>query len=72
MRLVILGVGLVVLALAGGCSEDGAVEKAGKRFDRAIDKLKHPGEGKLERLGRKTDEALDDARRAIEEAGESD
>jgi hypothetical protein len=63
---------VVALALGAGCREEGAVEKAGKKLDRALEKLAHPNEGPLERAGRKTDEALEEARRALEEAGERD
>ena len=70
MRRFVLLLGLAALALAGACREEGAVEKAGKKLDDAIDQLKHPNEGPLEKFGRKTDEALDDVKEALE--GESD
>ena len=60
------------LLLAGACREEGAVERAGRKLDEAIEDLSHPNEGPLEKLGRKTDETLEDARRALEEAGERD
>jgi hypothetical protein len=68
-------IGLLALAALlglGACRDEGAVEKAGKKLDDAVDKLTHPNEGPLEKLGRKTDEALDDAKEAIEEAAERD
>jgi hypothetical protein len=61
---------LVALLGLGACREEGAVEKAGKKLDEAVDKLTHPNEGPLEKLGRKTDEAFDDAKEAVEEAVE--
>ena len=67
MRRFLLLSALLVLALAGGCREEGAVEKAGKKLDEAIDELTHPNEGPLEKLGRKTDEAIDDAKDALKE-----
>lgn len=70
MRRFILMLGLAVLALAGACREEGAVEKAGKKLDRAIEDLKHPNEGPLEKFGRKTDEALEGVKEAL--AGEGD
>jgi hypothetical protein len=70
--MVIGGLVLVALLGYGACREEGAVEKAGKRLDDAVDKLTHPNEGPLEKLGRKTDEALDDAKDAIHEATEPD
>ncbi len=71
MRRVIL-LGLAALLVTGACHEEGAVEKAGKKLDEAVDKLTHPNEGPLEKLGRKTDEAIDDAKEAIDDAAMSD
>ena len=67
-----IGALVLVMALGLGCRDEGAVEKAGKKLDDAVDKLTHPNEGPLEKLGRKTDEAFDDAKEAIEEATEPD
>jgi len=66
MRRCILLFALAALALVGGCREEGAVEKAGKKIDETIDDLTHPNEGLVEKLGRKTDEALEDAKEALE------
>ena len=55
-----------------GCHEEGAAEKAGRKLDETVDKLRHPNEGTLERLGRKTDEALDEAKKTVEDATRSD
>lgn len=71
MRRFALGVGLVgltALATLGGCREEGAAEKAGRKLDEAVEELRNRGEGPLEELGRKTDEALEDARKALEDA----
>jgi hypothetical protein len=70
MRRFILLLGLAALALTGACREEGAVEKAGKKLDEAIDELKHPNEGPLEKFGRKTDEALEDVKEALEGEGD--
>ena len=70
MRRFILFPALAVLALAGACREEGAVEKAGKKVDEAIDDLTHPNEGAAEKLGRKTDEALEDVKEALEGEGD--
>jgi hypothetical protein len=70
MRRLVLLLGLAALALAGACREEGAVEKAGKKLDEALDELTHPNEGPLEKLGRKTDEALTDVKQALEEGRE--
>jgi hypothetical protein len=45
-----------------GCREEGPAEKAGRKVDETIDKLRHPNEGPLEKAGRKADEAADDLR----------
>jgi hypothetical protein len=68
----VIGALVLVMALGLGCREEGTVEKAGRKLDEVVDKLRHPNEGSLEKLGRKTDEALDDAKEAIEEAREPD
>ncbi len=52
------------------CKEEGKAEKAGRKFDEAIDKLRHGDEGTVERAGRKMDEALDDAEDEIDELRE--
>jgi hypothetical protein len=72
LRRVIGMLALVALVGLGGCRDEGAVEKAGKKLDEAVDKLTHPNEGPLEKLGRKTGEAFDDAKEAVEEAVEPD
>lgn len=51
----------VVALGALGCREEGALEKAGRKVDEAIDKLQHGDESALERAGRKIDEAVEDA-----------
>jgi hypothetical protein len=70
MRRFILMLGLAALALAGACREEGAVEKAGKKIDEAIDDLTHPNEGPVEKLGRKADEALAGVKEALEGEGD--
>ena len=49
----------VVLLLGGACSEPGPAEKAGKKVDEAVEKIKHGDEGPLEKAGRKMDESLE-------------
>jgi hypothetical protein len=70
MRRFILMLGLAALALAGACREEGAVEKAGKKIDQAIDDLTHPNEGPVEKLGRKADEAFEGVKEALEGEGD--
>ncbi len=57
-----------------GCSEEGPAEKAGKKVDEMVDRMRHGDEGDLEKAGRKLGEAVDDAVRetgeALEELGE--
>jgi hypothetical protein len=74
MRRLILLLGFAALLVTGvaACHEEGAVEKAGKKLDDAVDKLTHPNEGPLQKLGRKTDEAIDDAKEAIDDATKRD
>ena len=72
MRRFALLLGLAALFVLGACREEGAVEKAGRKLDEAVDDLTHPGEGPLEKFGRKTDEAIEDAKEAVEEAAERD
>ena len=57
---------LLTALLALGCREEGAVEKAGRKLDDALDELTHPNEGPLEKLGRKTDEAFEDVKEKLE------
>ena len=73
-RFVLLAVliGSTALGALGGCREEGAVEKAGRKLDDALDELTHPNEGPLEELGRKTDEALEEAKRKLEGSREDD
>jgi hypothetical protein len=59
------------LALASGavaCHEEGPAERAGRKFDKAVDELRHGKEGELEKAGRKIDEAVDDASEAVSDA----
>lgn len=70
MRRFILMLGLAALAVSGACREEGAVEKAGKKIDEAIDDLTHPNEGPVEKLGRKADEALEGVKEALEGEGD--
>jgi len=57
---------LLLAAPLVGCEEAGPLEKAGRKFDDAVDEITHPNEGALEKAGRKTDEALEDAREKLE------
>jgi hypothetical protein len=51
---------MMVLLAASGCSEEGAMEKAGRKLDDTVEKLQHGDEGALEKAGRKIDEALEE------------
>jgi len=55
---------------AVACKEEGPAEKAGRKMDEAVEKLRHGGEGSVEKAGRKMDEALEDAGDEIEELRE--
>ncbi|MBW2241453.1 MAG: hypothetical protein JRH01_05655 [Deltaproteobacteria bacterium] len=53
---------------SAGCREEGAAEKAGKKVDEMVDRLRYGDEGDLEKAGRKLGEAADDATRKTGEA----
>jgi hypothetical protein len=55
---------------AVACKEEGPAEKAGRKMDEAVEKLRHGGEGSVEKAGRKLDETFDDAGDEIEELRE--
>ena len=55
----VLALMMVQLAVSG-CPEEGAMEKAGREADEAVEKLRHGDEGALEKAGRKIDEALEE------------
>ena len=52
------------------CGEEGAGERAGRKVDETIERLRHGDEGTLEKAGRKADETLEEVEEAIEEADE--
>ena len=63
----VLGCALLVmgLALGGvGCKREGAVEKAGKQVDKAVEDVKDKinPEGPVEKAGKKIDQAVEDAK----------
>ncbi len=55
---------------AAGCREEGPAEKAGKKLDEVVDRVRHGDEGALEKAGRKLDEAVDEVGEALEDLGE--
>jgi len=62
-----LGSALLVMgfALVGvGCEREGAVEKAGKQVDKAVEDVKDKinPEGPVEKAGKKIDKAVEDAK----------
>jgi phosphate uptake regulator len=61
-----LSVALATSLLA--CKEETRAEKAARKFDEAVEKIRHGNEGKLERAGRKIDDAVEDAEEALEDA----
>ena len=63
----VLSCALLVLgfALVGvGCEREGAVEKAGKQVDKAVEDVKDKinPEGPVEKAGKKIDQAVEDAK----------
>jgi hypothetical protein len=63
-----LAAALALGALA--CKEEGPAERAGRKMDEAIEKLRHGDEGAVEKAGRKMDEAVEEARGEIDELRE--
>jgi gas vesicle protein len=61
-----LAAGLALAAAA--CKQEGPAEKAGRKMDEALEKLRHGDEGVVERTARKLDEALEEAGDEIEDA----
>lgn len=60
-----MGVALGGAMLTSGCRDDGPGERAGKKVDRAVEKVEDtldPPHGPAERAGRKIDRAIDDAK----------
>lgn len=66
----VLVAALVLAAFA--CKEEGRAEKAGRKFDEAIEKLQHGDEGTLEKAARKLDEQVEELREDAAEAVEGD
>jgi hypothetical protein len=67
--------GVLAAAMAFGvaaCREEGAAEKAGRKFDEAVEKLRHGDEGPLEKAGRKFDEKVEEFRESAADAVEGD
>lgn len=65
------GAALIAVVLtfgSAGCREEGPAEKAGKKVDEMVDRLRHGDEGDLEKAGRKLGEAVDDV---VQETGEA-
>jgi len=62
---------IAALALgAFGCKEEGPAEKAGRKLDEAVEKLRNGDEGAIEKAGRKLDEAVDDVEDEIDDLRE--
>lgn len=62
---------LIAIALGlAACREEGPGERAGRKVDEAVEKLRHGDEGALEKAGRKVDEAFDEAKEELDELRE--
>jgi hypothetical protein len=69
MRTVRIACVCVALVLGGAaCREEGPGEKAGRKLDEAVERLRHGDEGALEKAGRELDEVLEDTLEAVEES----
>lgn len=71
-RILVMSLMFAALLFGGACSESGPAEKAGKKIDDTVEKIKHGDEGPLEKAGRKMDEALDEMGEDSKKAKESD
>ncbi len=47
------------------CQEEGPMEKAGRKVDETVEKLRHGDEGTLEKAGRKMDEAIEEKKKEM-------
>lgn len=59
----VLGLALGGVTLTSGCRDEGPAERAGKKVDRAMEKVEDtldPPRGPAERAGREIDRAVDD------------
>lgn len=65
-----LALALPILALAAGCREEGPAEKAGRKIDETLEKLREGDEGPLERTGRELDETAERLREEAEDLRE--
>jgi hypothetical protein len=57
-RMLVISALFAALLFGVACSEPGSAEKAGKKIDETVEKIKHGDEGPLEKAGRKMDESL--------------
>ena len=68
IRIVMIGAASAALFLFAACGEDGAGERAGRKMDETMERLRHGDEGTLEKAGRKADEAFEEAIEQVDEA----
>lgn len=71
MRRLVSAIGVLglVFGLSVGvtaCKKEGAMEKAGKAADEAVEKMKDVGQGAAEKTGQAIDEAAEKAKEATE------
>ena len=67
-RFMALGICLCLALGVAGCREEGPAEKAGRKVDDAVDRLRYGDEGALEKAGREFDEKLEEAVEAVEDS----
>lgn len=70
-KLSILSISLLIAAGLSACEKKGPAEKAGEKFDKAVEKTKDKvqdavnPEGPMEKTGRKIDESVDKTKEAV-------
>jgi len=70
-KLSVLSAGLLIAAGLFACEQKGPAEKAGEKFDRAVEQTQEKiedatkPEGPMERAGKKIDEVVEDTKEAI-------
>ena len=60
--------GLLTALTISGCEEEGPMERAGKRLDRAGERIRYGDETSVEKAERKLEEAIEELEREYEKA----
>jgi predicted RNase H-like HicB family nuclease len=65
-KIAVVGLSVGFAFAVTACKEEGAMEKAGKAADEAVEQLKDVGQGTMEKAGETADEAVEKAKEAVE------